>query len=473
MSITLKQLRHDEIHPSSTNTRQTVGDVSDLADSIAGIGLNTPLAVRANDDGYELVSGWRRWTAIGKLIADGRAKPDDTWPVLLRKGAEAADDVAQASTIVENLYREDVTPYEEFTGLARLAGAHGWTAEQIAEATGIPKSTVKGRLKWMVFTDEQLQNLLRSCRVDQVASYAALPQATIDKIFESELTGWDLQRAFSSEVEERRRQRDARRDQSRIRKAGHLVIGLDDKDSDAATDVLAGLVADSGREVAWLWVSSHRLNAELESIVKPSVFKISTGGYHADIKMAYVPAEFDPADAGELSDKEYHQKLVNRWDNTQREIANEMNEQAERTFLQEKPSALVAFLCEHAIAQMTDHEGKPQKRIVDKVIDRLGLDSDVDIFEYAHKNGTQLARVAAAVLLVDSYSASVPGYEEQSHGWTHLPHELYREDGSFGMPALTQPDDETDEEFSARQAKVLEKYDNWKIFIEGLIGEAS
>ncbi len=66
-TTTLKKLRVDEIHPSPHNLRLDVGDVSELAASIAGIGLLEPMRVRKNDDGYELIAGERRWTAIARI----------------------------------------------------------------------------------------------------------------------------------------------------------------------------------------------------------------------------------------------------------------------------------------------------------------------------------------------------------------------------------------------------------------------
>lgn len=85
--------------------------LNELADSIKEIGLLQPIVVRANGDGYEVVTGNRRRLAC-RMIGLGEAQC-----IVLEQG-EDTDLVGMR--LHENLIRQDLTPVEEAAVYAEL-----------------------------------------------------------------------------------------------------------------------------------------------------------------------------------------------------------------------------------------------------------------------------------------------------------------------------------------------------------------
>ena len=455
MSITLKQLRHDELHPSPNNTREKAGDVSDLADSIAGSGVIQPINARANDDGFEIITGFRRWTAIGKLIDDGRATPDDTWPVLVRKGADAKDDVSQAANIVENLYRQDVSIREEFNGLARLAGVHGWTAEEIAEATGLSKSVVKERLRWMVFTDEQLDRLWDNhVHYGSITELAKCSVAEITELFKSDKTGYTWQNEITSLMNSRRRKREATAFKNKMRRAGHLVGGTaaDGKDDAKILEHVQQMKADApdGHEVHEK--RSHEFT--VENMVKnnqlpvPSVIFMSNSTY--GFTVAYVEV-VDPnagpadVDTSEMSDRDRDEHEWRIAADAHRQRAKEREENAITCFVLDTPQAeLATAVLRHVAADLDEHAMSRSKELAVRM---FGLESIEDLPEFAAKSSENLVRVATAAAVLKGYDkleVKIDGDDEdpapKRPDWSH-----YDDDGKF-VGEQTDDDDDVEDD---------------------------
>ena len=137
--IPLSQLR-----PSSRNVRKSGGaSITELASSIARVGLLQNLTVTASSDGehYEVVAGKRRLAAL-KLLAK-RHKIDKTHdvPCLL-----VPDASARTVSLTENVHREAMHPAEQFEAFAALV-AEGRLIEDIAADFGVTPLVVQRRLK--------------------------------------------------------------------------------------------------------------------------------------------------------------------------------------------------------------------------------------------------------------------------------------------------------------------------------------
>lgn len=116
--------------------------LQELADSIASVGLLSPIVVRpvpsrAGDPGHwEIVAGERRWRAA-QMVGLGRV------PVVIREDLEDLD--AFTLAMVENVIRADMTPVEEARGYQQLMDA-GLSPAQIAERLGKSLTAVHYRL---------------------------------------------------------------------------------------------------------------------------------------------------------------------------------------------------------------------------------------------------------------------------------------------------------------------------------------
>jgi len=117
-------------------------EIDSLAASIAGLGLIHPLLVRANDTGFEIVAGQRRYLALKKLNAEGAPETDAIPCVVM----EASDDSAAIeASLAENVARlpmDDMDQYEAFAALSKKGLGH----PEIADHFAISEHVVKRRL---------------------------------------------------------------------------------------------------------------------------------------------------------------------------------------------------------------------------------------------------------------------------------------------------------------------------------------
>jgi ParB family chromosome partitioning protein len=112
--------------------------LSELAASIAEMGVLQPILVRPLDDGgYELIAGERRWRAAQRAGLT-------SVPAVIRRTDDAGS-VEQA--LVENLHRQDLTPLEEAAAYQQLIDDFGLTHEQVSARVGKSRSAITNSLR--------------------------------------------------------------------------------------------------------------------------------------------------------------------------------------------------------------------------------------------------------------------------------------------------------------------------------------
>jgi ParB family chromosome partitioning protein len=128
--------RHIPIHLIEANPdqpRSAMGDLSDLTRSIVDKGVLEPILVRPRGDGrFTIISGERRF----------RASLDAGLSEIPCIEMDVPDNELLEITLVENLQRKDLSPFEEAEGYKGLQERHGYTHEQIAEAVGKSRVTI-------------------------------------------------------------------------------------------------------------------------------------------------------------------------------------------------------------------------------------------------------------------------------------------------------------------------------------------
>lgn len=143
---------HEGLVPGP-NYRRSFDDttIGELADSIATHGLLQNLVVTRPLDPsgrWIIVSGERRWRAIGTLIEDGRWPAERMIPCQLREElcGQAAD--IRITALIENLQREEVNAMEEAEAYAeiRRLDPERYTTTVIATAIGKTARYVQQRL---------------------------------------------------------------------------------------------------------------------------------------------------------------------------------------------------------------------------------------------------------------------------------------------------------------------------------------
>lgn len=163
------QVRPRQLHPSPTNPRKEFpeGSIEEMRASVAAHGVIQPLIVRpwpekdrAGEAGYEIVCGERRFRGASRVAGL-------EWiPVMVRA---LSDTQVREIQIIENLQREDVSPYDEAVGYAALLeleveGERLYSVERIAEKIGKKVNYVRNRLK-MQRTPKVLLEALRAGKV--------------------------------------------------------------------------------------------------------------------------------------------------------------------------------------------------------------------------------------------------------------------------------------------------------------------
>lgn len=133
-------LRLDEIEPNREQPRKEFNEESltELADSIAQHGVIQPLFVRPlMGGGYQIVAGERRWRA------SRRAGLSEV-PAVIK---ELTDNEVMEIALIENLQREDLTPWEEALGYQTLIDTYGFTQEEVAKSMGKSRPAITNSLR--------------------------------------------------------------------------------------------------------------------------------------------------------------------------------------------------------------------------------------------------------------------------------------------------------------------------------------
>lgn len=128
-----------EIRPSPFQPRRRFDDnrLDDLAASIRGHGVLSPVIVRQTADGYELVAGERRVRAAERAGLD-------RVPAVVR---EASNAQMLEVALIENLQREDLNPIEEAEVYRRLVEEFGLTQEEMAARVGRDRASIANTLR--------------------------------------------------------------------------------------------------------------------------------------------------------------------------------------------------------------------------------------------------------------------------------------------------------------------------------------
>ncbi|EKS4127609.1 ParB/RepB/Spo0J family partition protein, partial [Salmonella enterica] len=120
----------------------SVESVSELAESIKGVGLLQNLVVHAlPGDRYGVAAGGRRLAALN-MLAERNILPAD-WPVRVKI---IPQELATAASMTENGHRRDMHPAEQIAGFRAMA-QEGKTPAQIGDLLGYSPRHVQRMLK--------------------------------------------------------------------------------------------------------------------------------------------------------------------------------------------------------------------------------------------------------------------------------------------------------------------------------------
>lgn len=143
----VSMLRISEVEPRKDQPRKqfSAESLAELADSISLHGVLQPILVRKGNLGmYEIIAGERRWRAAKQAgISEIPAQIIE------------ADDLKVAEvSLIENIQRENLSPFEEAAAYVELMKTHGMTQEQVADKLGKRRSTITNSIRLLDLPEE-------------------------------------------------------------------------------------------------------------------------------------------------------------------------------------------------------------------------------------------------------------------------------------------------------------------------------
>ncbi|GAB2677544.1 ParB/RepB/Spo0J family partition protein [Thalassiella azotivora] len=223
----VENLSLDQVIPHPKNIRRDVGDVTDLAESIAAKGILQPLVVAPTDDGtFVLIAGHRRLAA-----AQVACLPDV--PAVIRE--DLADDASQIEAmLVENVHRADLTVTEEGDAYTQLLAFDGYDVKQLAAKTGRAAKTIRDRVAVAALPDKARDRL--DTGQLKLEDALALAEFDYDHELQSRLLAavgtynfsWELQRARQARAAEKNKAKHTKA----LKKAGVQIIDVADLPDD-------------------------------------------------------------------------------------------------------------------------------------------------------------------------------------------------------------------------------------------------
>ncbi|MCR4908430.1 MAG: ParB/RepB/Spo0J family partition protein [Lachnospiraceae bacterium] len=147
----LIMVKISKVEPDKNQPRKNFSEdeLNELADSIKQHGIFTPLLVQKKEDGFEIVSGERRWRAA--KIAGLKEIP-----VIVGEYTEQEKTEIQ---LIENLQREALNPIEEAAGYRRLITEFSLTQDKLAESIGKNRTTITNSMR-LLNLDTRVQDMI-------------------------------------------------------------------------------------------------------------------------------------------------------------------------------------------------------------------------------------------------------------------------------------------------------------------------
>lgn len=139
-------------------------EIKGLAESIENQGLLQPIVVRKKDNGFEIISGERRFRAFNSLKRE-------TIPCLIKD--KVTDREMLELALVENIQREQLNEIEKAIAYQKLLLECNYTHEQLSKQVGKSRSVISNSLRLLNLPDK-VQQLLRKDEISMGHARALL-----------------------------------------------------------------------------------------------------------------------------------------------------------------------------------------------------------------------------------------------------------------------------------------------------------
>ena len=148
-SKNLKTLRITEVEPNREQQRKNFNQESleELSESIKTYGIIQPIVVSKENGYYAIIAGERRWRAA-KLAGL------EEIPAIIRDSDEQTN---REISLIENIQREDLNPYEKALGIRSLMDRYGLTQEEVSKKIGKSRSSVSNTVRILYLAPDVLE----------------------------------------------------------------------------------------------------------------------------------------------------------------------------------------------------------------------------------------------------------------------------------------------------------------------------
>lgn len=158
-----RMIEIERIEPNPHQPRQSFGDLGEMVASIKEKGVLEPILVRSMEDGkFQIIAGERRYQA--SKLAGLRFLPCIEVDVDQRGMLEIS--------LIENLQRKDLTPFEEAAAIQRLSDQFRYTHEEIARKLAKSRTVITETLSLNRMPEEVRER----CRQADIQSKSMLLQ---------------------------------------------------------------------------------------------------------------------------------------------------------------------------------------------------------------------------------------------------------------------------------------------------------
>jgi ParB family chromosome partitioning protein len=157
-----RMIEVSRIEPNPNQPRREFGDLTDMVASIKEKGILEPILVRSNGPKFQIIAGERRFQAA--KIAGLRSVPCVELDVDIRGMLEIS--------LIENLQRKDLHPFEEAEAIQSLSDQFRYTHEDIARKLGKSRPVITEALSLCRIPEE----LRERCRQADISSKSMLLQ---------------------------------------------------------------------------------------------------------------------------------------------------------------------------------------------------------------------------------------------------------------------------------------------------------
>jgi ParB family chromosome partitioning protein len=127
-----KMVALDLLIPNPDQPRRSFGDLADLVSSIKEKGVLEPILVRSAGGKYQIIAGERRY----------RASVEAGLSQVPCVEIDVDDRGVLEISLIENLQRRDLNPFEEAEGLQKLCEKFLYTHEEVAKKLGKSRSSI-------------------------------------------------------------------------------------------------------------------------------------------------------------------------------------------------------------------------------------------------------------------------------------------------------------------------------------------